>query len=307
MRKNVKDILRQGSAELLDIIFPRKCPVCGRLTGKARICPGCARVLRKVRPPVCRSCGTALVMLPGSDNGRRDRREAPQAGPAGWRAAPQAESAGQKEAQAAGPAVSKTGVLLCPACRARHRAFDGVRSVFLYENPAKEMLLRLKYHHAEENAAVFAELCREPFGALCRAVEPDCLIPVPVHKKRLKQRGYNQAELLARELAQGSGSGNGRSIPVCTDWVYRTGSTKAQKELTPADRVRNLKNAFAPGPGIKKSSTVLLIDDIYTTGSTLEAISRVLKASGVRSVYGFTVCTGEAAAELQESVSTPPR
>ena len=267
MRKNVKDILRQGSAELLDIIFPRKCPVCGRLIGKGRICPGCARVLRKVRPPVCRSCGTALVMLPGG----------------------------------------RAGGLLCPACRARRRAFDGVRSAFLYEDPAKEMLLRLKYHHAEENAAVFAELCREPFGALCRAVGPDCLIPVPVHKKRLKQRGYNQAELLARELAQGSGSGNGRSIPVCTDWVYRTGSTKAQKELTPADRVRNLKNAFAPGPGIKKSSTVLLIDDIYTTGSTLEAISRVLKASGVRRVYGFTVCTGEAAAELQDSVSTPPR
>ena len=250
--------MNRGAAELLDIFFPRKCPVCGRIAGAERICPECRASLIPVRPPVCAVCGTALFLMPAKEDA----------------------SGGHLR-------VEQAAASLCPSCQAKKRAFDGVRSAFLYEDPAKEMMLRLKYHGARENAEIFAALTAGALMRSFRAVKPDVLVPVPVHKKRLKKRGYNQAELLARALSERTG------IPCRTDWVLRTGSTKAQKELNPAERIRNLQNAFAPGPGIKKSSTVLLIDDIYTTGATLEAVSRVLKRAGVRRVYGFTMCTGE--------------
>ena len=119
---------------------------------------------------------------------------------------------------------------------------------------------------------------------------PDMLLPVPVHKKRLQQRGYNQAELIAKEL------GVHAKIPVVTDWLCRQENTLPQKELSAQERFQNLQGAFA----VKEAelytniNCVIIIDDIYTTGSTIEACSQVMRKIGVQNIYFLCLCSGQA-------------
>ena len=121
-------------------------------------------------------------------------------------------------------------------------------------------------------------------------IQPDMLLPVPVHKKRLQQRGYNQAELIAKEL------GVHARIPVVTDWLCRQENTLPQKELSAQERFQNLQGAFA----VKEAelytniNCVIIIDDIYTTGSTIEACSQVMRKIGVQNIYFLCLCSGQA-------------
>ena len=98
------------------------------------------------------------------------------------------------------------------------------------------------------------------------------------------KRGYNQAELLAEELSKLSG------IPLRRDVLFRPKKTAAQKALGPEARVRNLSGAFSVKGPVKGLRTVILVDDIFTTGATLEACARVLLAAGIQTVYGVTLC-----------------
>ena len=122
------------------------------------------------------------------------------------------------------------------------------------------------------------------WGKTISEMEADCLVPVPLHPTRYRKRGFNQAELLARELGALSG------IPVRTDILFREKKTEAQKELTPDQRIRNLQKAFRADPEKADVSSVILVDDIYTTGSTAEACTRALKEAGVGKVYTACLC-----------------
>lgn len=113
------------------------------------------------------------------------------------------------------------------------------------------------------------------------------ILPVPLHHKRRKKRGYNQAELIATEL------GKLTSLSVETDAVYRVKNTNPQKVLDNRNRAKNLSHAFAVSRKWRVRPVVLLIDDIYTTGSTINSVAKILKKRGVQKVYFLTISIGQ--------------
>lgn len=115
----------------------------------------------------------------------------------------------------------------------------------------------------------------------------DVLIPVPLHKKRKRKRGYNQAEILAKELGRITG------IPVETKSVIRVRHTMPQKELSHRERRKNVKDAFETTTQCVIGKNVLLIDDIYTTGNTIDAVAKVLKEKADCKVFFFTISIGQ--------------
>ena len=129
------------------------------------------------------------------------------------------------------------------------------------------------------------------YRSILQALQIDVIIPVPIYKQRRRERGFNQAELLAKELGKQLG------LPVCTDYLLRIKKTKPQKELNAKERKKNLQQAFSCNKKRKKEAItwkrILLVDDIYTTGSTLDACATVLSLSGAKKVYGICVCIGK--------------
>jgi ComF family protein len=129
------------------------------------------------------------------------------------------------------------------------------------------------------------------YGDWIGQLMPDALIPVPVHKERYRKRGFNQAELVAKEL------GKYCKIPVISDFLIRVKNTLPQKELSDRERSDNLRHAFSVRNESQELSKlidcVIIIDDIYTTGSTIEACTRTLQEVGVKKVYFLCVCIGQ--------------
>ena len=117
----------------------------------------------------------------------------------------------------------------------------------------------------------------------------DAMIPIPVHKKKLQKRGYNQAEVLAAALS------DRLSIPVETELLVRAVNTEPQKRLDPEHREQNLKKAFQCTKKSVSYKKVLLVDDIYTTGATIEACTKCLQAAGIPEVYYTSVAIGTGA------------
>ena len=114
----------------------------------------------------------------------------------------------------------------------------------------------------------------------------DTMIPIPVHKKKLQKRGYNQAEVLAQRL--------GKDLHIATypRYLQRVVDTNPQKELNDKERMKNLKSAFKIGENKIKLKRVLLVDDIYTSGATIEACTKALLENGTEMVYYTSVAIG---------------
>ncbi|MGL5434899.1 MAG: ComF family protein [Lachnospiraceae bacterium] len=175
----------------------------------------------------------------------------------------------------------------CYDCVRHRRSFDAGAALLNYNQPARQSMMAVKYHNRREYLDFYAEAMDLRFRHLVEVWQPELLIPVPVHPSRRRQRGFNQAEELALRLA-------GKwDIPAESGLLLRNKKTLPQRELNPKERLENLRAAFevrAPGRDIPRR--VLLIDDIYTTGSTIEACTHVLKAAGVNYVCFLTICTG---------------
>jgi len=183
----------------------------------------------------------------------------------------------------------------CPECNAKlekakefnkedtdNKYYDGGASVFKYES-INESIYRFKYMNRPEYAKSYAlELKKELIDWLL-AINPDVLIPVPLHKKRLMKRGYNQAMELAMEISKQTG------IPVNNSCVKRVVNTAPLKLLNKEERGINMKKAFIVVENVVNFRRVVIIDDIFTTGSTINALSKELKASGVKEVFFFTL------------------
>lgn len=117
----------------------------------------------------------------------------------------------------------------------------------------------------------------------------DYLIPIPMYYKKEQERGYNQAELLADIISKEM------AIPVCKGLLQKIVETQNQKDLDREDRGKNLQQAFFIMPehaSILRGRTIFLVDDIYTTGATVDAASRCLKNAGAKKIYVITVATG---------------
>lgn len=182
-----------------------------------------------------------------------------------------------------GKTVESEETEYCGDCRKRKHSFDRGFPLLHYVPPVSDAMAAMKYHGRAEYAAFYGSLLAECFGREWETLKIDCLIPVPVHKDKLKKRGYNQAELLAEAL------GEILQLPVDNRILIRGEDTRAQKKLSRDERFMNLRSAFQPG-SVTPPETVLLVDDIYTTGATADACAEVLFKAGAERVYITTVC-----------------
>lgn len=174
----------------------------------------------------------------------------------------------------------------CEDCRGRKRQFDQGWGMLLHDDITRKILYDLKFHNRRDNADFVGHAMAGYFADQLKIWNAQALIPVPLHKKRQKRRGYNQAELIAEKMAFWL-EVTGLEISVDRELLVRTNSTLPQRKLNLASRAKNMHNAFSVTEG-NKYKTVVLIDDIYTSGSTLDEAARTLKKSGVERVYFLT-------------------
>lgn len=185
-----------------------------------------------------------------------------------------------------GRQLSDEAGLYCGDCAKNRHVFDYGYALYDY-NSMRKSIYRFKYGKRCEYAGFYAQDICEKLGDEIRRMDAGALIPVPVHKSRLRSRGYNQARLLAAELSRLTG------IPMDDKIVRRVKKTIPQKELNVHERQNNLKKAFNISADVVKLNKTILVDDIYTTGSTLDAVALELKKCGVGAVYFITLCIGE--------------
>lgn len=233
---------------LLNFIYPPRCAVCGAsmpLDSARRLCAPCLRAIEPLAGTLCAVCGTPLL-------GRDDDEER------------------------------------CRRCCLAPPAFDSARSVTRYRagaegsNTVGSLLRRHKYGLDQSLGRALAE-CLEAAPPLA-AERYDVVIPVPLHRQRLRWRGFNQAALLGGALARRLKC----SLDVAT--LARVRPTPPQTARDHAERARNVRNAFrVRRPARVTGRCVLLIDDVMTTGATVNECARVLRAAGARRIDVLTL------------------
>ena len=174
----------------------------------------------------------------------------------------------------------------CGDCRNNRHVYAQGRSVYAYRGPMKGSMYRFKYGNRRCYARVFAADAEKTLGEWIRRRDPQVIVPVPLYFRKRKKRGYNQAAVWAKEL------GERMSIPVEKGVLLRLRATRPQKELNPAGRIYNLDKAFYARGDLVAGKRILLADDIYTTGSTMDAAAGELLAAGAAEVCCISICTG---------------
>jgi ComF family protein len=170
----------------------------------------------------------------------------------------------------------------CPTCRRYPLAIDGIVSAYIYEGAIRQAILRLKYHRIWALTDVLGRLLAENTRAYL--VPCDVVIPVPLHIRRRRERGFNQAELLARPIAATV------AAPLVPGLLIRNRPTASQTALTARERFENVRHAFTcVQPEAVRGRSVLLVDDVCTTGATLQAAAAALYSAGAVAVHGVTL------------------
>lgn len=244
-------------------IFPQDiyCIACGAIIDESRtyrLCDSCMKKFRWIRGAACKKCGKAL--------GKEKERMALFGG------------------NAAG---------ICHDCRSRRHFFDGGYSCVSYGELEKKPLMKLKYAGDGYIADTLGEIMYDRLLLALAEDEGGCIpfdliVPVPLHKKRQALRGYNQAALIGRVLAAKLG------LPFYANLLRRVKATEKMSRLGASERTENLEGAFAISGRSADiaGKTILLVDDIYTTGNTADAASAVLKSAGAKAVYIITFASG---------------
>jgi ComF family protein len=239
--------LAKASDALVSVIFPAGCRICDRLlTGASRvpICGECLSSFVQVPSRICEVCGRPLEGL----------------------------------------AHAKAGPLLCVACQEKTYGFDRARSFALYEGPLIHAILLLKFEQINPLGAWFAARLAELVSSGGEPLVADVVVPVPLHRQRERERGYNQAALIAKPLAKRL------RLPHKAVLLMRTRARPDKRILSLEERWESVRGAFATRPGSQvDNQRVLLVDDVLTTGATLDACARVLREAGAKSVIGLTV------------------
>ena len=175
----------------------------------------------------------------------------------------------------------------CYDCRAKQHSYRSGRSVWVYDDTMRQSISRYKYQGSLEYVLVYGEEIVKQYGEWIRA-HGEILVPIPLHKRKRRSRGFNQAEILADVI------GKKLQLPVMRDVLLRNKDTLPQKELSDTERLKNLQEAFAVNKKqFSPVNKVMLVDDIYTTGSTIEACAKVLYEAGVKEVYFISICIGK--------------
>ena len=235
-------------SQLIDILYPPRCHLCGRFLYPAegpvqpkQVCANCRAALAPVTHPLCTVCGISFPTSTGQDH-------------------------------------------LCENCLRSNPWYDLVRAPYLYSGQLMEAVRRFKYKSETYLITTLGPLLSS-FAREWITYSPDSLtIPVPLHRQRLRERGFNQSLLLARAVS----SELGTRLDYLS--LVRNRYTSAQTGLSKAARKKNVKGAFSVvNRESVKGQTILLVDDVFTTGHTLNECARTLKRSGARTVICLTL------------------
>lgn len=179
----------------------------------------------------------------------------------------------------------------CYDCAHTYHYYDRGRALWLHLPPVSRSIYRFKFHNQRVFAKYYAKEAGVSLENVIQAWNPSLIIPVPLHKAKKRRRGYNQAELFAEELSRVF------SIPADGSVLVRTRNTSPQKRLGMRERKKNLEGAFRVAGDEEQKKVqkkkLLLVDDIYTTGSTLDAAAKALKSAGAEKVYYLTISIGQ--------------
>lgn len=240
--------LREIGGAVASIFFPAPCRACGEILDSGERIPLCSACLAAIEPiagPQCQRCGKPVISP---------------------------------------VAAQTTQALLCHMCRRELYDFDFARSFAKYDGALVHAVLALKYDEVTPLGAWFAKRLAAVVRANPDQFAADAVVPVPLHPARLRERGYNQAELIARPLARLLG------IPFRSYLLVRTKPRPDKLKLTIRERWRSVRGAYATRGGAQVDKIrVLLVDDVMTTGATLDACSRTLRGAGAARVVGLTV------------------
>ena len=168
----------------------------------------------------------------------------------------------------------------CSSCQNSPPATNGIRAPYLMEGAIRQGILDLKYRNLRSAAPTLGRLLGR--WLLTNRVPGEALVPVPLHHRRMRERGYNQSALLAKEV------GTMMETPVAPGVLVHTRDTLPQVSLPREERIRNVEGCFAC-PERVEGKSFILVDDVVTTGSTLSACASALKAAGASSVWGIAL------------------
>lgn len=223
----------------------------------------------------CEGCGAAMAEEPGS---------------LCWNCRAEVKAVQVPFCERCGDPVAgaTSGPYECAGCLTMGPAFDWARSAVRYDGVAKDCLRRFKYHAGSWLLDDLADWLVALWRVCPVAVRAaDVVTCVPLHPKRERERGYNQSAMLGNQLARRIG------IPFRDRLLWRWKPTVTQTHLTAAQRVHNVRGVFSvPWPRRTRGARILLVDDVMTTGATVNECARVLKAAGATSVMVLTVARG---------------
>lgn len=180
----------------------------------------------------------------------------------------------------------------CFDCEKRQHQYSYGMSLWVYDATMRRSISDFKYRGRKEYADFYIEEFVKYYANEILTISPDILLPIPIHRSKLIHRGYNQAEVLSSGISERLG------IPTIPDLLLRDKKTLPQKQLNDKERFKNLQEAFsfnskAMDKFEKPINKVLIIDDIYTTGSTIEACARILISNDIKEVYFASLCIGK--------------
>jgi competence protein ComFC len=245
---NLKTYLVDFRRALASVLFPAPCRLCGQVLDTASRIPLCRICLESLRPlshTCCDRCGRPFVSSVPAEG-----LELP----------------------------------LCHICRRGLYDFDFARNYAAYTPTMARAIMLVKYEEVTPLASWFAAKVRQLFEHNRERCEADVVVPVPAHALRLRERGYNHAELIARPLARALG------LPCRSYLLVRSRPRPDKLRLTVRERWRTVRGAYTIRKGLRVDNLrVLLLDDVLTTGATLDACSRALRSAGAAKVAALTV------------------
>jgi ComF family protein len=234
----------------MDWLYPPRCRACGnRFEGRDEeyFCLGCRKRIQRVAHPLCNSCGRPYPDASGDDH-------------------------------------------TCGFCLSRPPRFAAARAWACYpreeltEHPLRQVVQKFKYGRKVSLGKPLGRLMARGCQEFLEEIHAELIVPVPLHRKRLRWRGFNQSVLLARQIGQLYG------VPMDPFVLVRQRETGAQTQLSEEERRRNVRGAFALRPEKSvEDKTVLLVDDVYTSGATVNECSRTLKRGGAKEVFVLTL------------------
>lgn len=270
MSKTIYQLCMERKDKLLSMVYPRRCPVCDEILNpeEGKIHSHCQSKLYYVSGPSCMRCGRSI------ENASYELC---------YHCKTYFDSFqikySREQIRSISPYIRKIK-------EPQLLDFHG-KAIFLYKGAIKKSLYRFKYANKREYAQFFAKEAVRLYGTWLWQNKIELIVPVPMYGKKKRKRGYNQAESFAKELSILTG------IPMDTKWIERVRDTVPQKTLNKEERKNNLKNAFQTRKSIVQyRERILIVDDIYTTGSTMEEVTGCLKEAGVENVFILNVAIG---------------